>query len=424
MKRRLLALATTCLATAPLPLQGAAFAAGKKAAAPAPKPQGDDSADTSADDSGDAQGSETEGQTLSNPPMQKDSKGPPRPGGDNVAIPSVNESHTVVKGDTLWDLSQHYLGNPWYWPKVWSYNPQIANPHWIYPGNQVKFSAQGGPDQEAPAQVQEAEGNDEGTAEEDDTGVVTSSGRIGYVAPNNASFRQDGFVTDRELEESGQITRSFSEREMLDKLDKVYCRFKSTGDAHVGDRYFVYKTVRAVHHPLSGGHYGFLTRIVGTAKVLGVENGVVSAVIDSTFDEIHRGDYLAPYSDKLAKAVPVKPNSRKIEGVIIDSLNEESELGESQVVFIDRGRRDGIEEGNVLEVTRRTDGLVPLTRHPGETGYEDGRLPVELVGKLLVVDAKEGASTCMIIKSLRELAPGDRWNTSAGGGGAAPVSLR
>jgi hypothetical protein len=420
MKRRLLALAATCLATGPLAWPRSATAAGKKDAA-APKPEGDDQGDAS----GDAQGSETEGQTLSNPPSQKDSRGPPRPGGDNVAVPGVNESHTVVRGDTLWDLSQHYLGNPWYWPKVWSYNPQIANPHWIYPGNQVKFSTQGGPDQEAPAQVQTGTGDEEDTAEEDDSGVVTSSGRIGYVPPTNASFRQDGFVTDRELEESGQITRSFSEREMLDKLDKLYCRFKNTSDAKVGDRYFIYKTVREVHHPLSGGHYGYLTRIVGTAKIVGVENGIVTAVVDGSFDEIRRGDYLAPYSDKLSKAVAVKATTRKVEGVIIDSMNEEKELGQNQVVFIDRGRRDGIEEGNILEVTRRTDGLGPLTRRPGEAGYEDGRLPVEAVGRLLVVDTKEGASTCMILKSMRELSAGDRWTTvTTPGGEPQPVSLR
>src|SRR4051812_39898549 len=54
---------------------------------------------------------------------------------------SGNTTHTVEKGDTLWDLSQKILGSPWYWPKVWSYNPEIANPHWIYPGNQVRFMA-------------------------------------------------------------------------------------------------------------------------------------------------------------------------------------------------------------------------------------------------------------------------------------------
>jgi len=45
----------------------------------------------------------------------------------------LEEEHTVVPGDTLWDLCAKYLNNPWYWPRVWSYNPEISNPHWIYP---------------------------------------------------------------------------------------------------------------------------------------------------------------------------------------------------------------------------------------------------------------------------------------------------
>src|SRR6476661_5543146 len=72
----------------------------------------------------------------------------PAEGGNDTA---PGEVHTVQKGDTLWDLSQQYLGSPWYWPKVWSYNPEIANPHWIYPGNKVRFFPAG---EEVPSRVE------------------------------------------------------------------------------------------------------------------------------------------------------------------------------------------------------------------------------------------------------------------------------
>src|SRR5258708_7843855 len=59
--------------------------------------------------------------------------------------------YVIQKGDTLWDLSQKFLSNPWYWPRIWSLNPSIENPHWIYPGNKLKVTpGQGG----APAQVE------------------------------------------------------------------------------------------------------------------------------------------------------------------------------------------------------------------------------------------------------------------------------
>src|SRR5438876_6556480 len=53
--------------------------------------------------------------------------------------PQVSETHAVQSGDTLWDLCSKYLNSPWYWPKIWSYNPQISNPHWIFPGNELRF---------------------------------------------------------------------------------------------------------------------------------------------------------------------------------------------------------------------------------------------------------------------------------------------
>lgn len=451
MKRRLLALATTALATV-TGLPSAALAADKPAAksakqAEAKPAEGDESAEGEAAEGESSEAAESEaaapavrpseikGQQVAPAQPAADygtfKNGVPKPPPDNVAMPNVNETHTVTKGDTLWDLSQHYLGNPWYWPKVWSYNPQIANPHWIYPGDKVKFSGQGGAssDEEAPAQVQpqaptaENEEGDDDTGTEEEAPPVTSTRKIGYVAPKTSSFRQDGFVTDRELEESGQIFKSEAEKEMLDNLDGIYCRFKSQGDAKVGDRFFIFKTVREVTHPITGKHYGYMTHIVGTATVKSLDaNNIVTAVIDHTFDEIHRGDYLAPYSDKLSRQVAQKPASNSVHGVVLDSLRDLSMLGESMVVFVDKGKRDGIEDGNVLEVTRQADGLAGQLKQPGEAGFEDTRLPITLMGRLMVIDAKENTSTCLVLQSIREFIPGDKWNTVTTTAGS--VSLR
>ena len=96
------------------------------------------------------EGTETEGAEVVDEPADRQTgtlKIPPGQGGRESA---PGETHSVTRGDTLWDLSQRYLGSPWYWPKVWSYNPEIANPHWIYPGNQVRFFPAG---EEVPSRV-------------------------------------------------------------------------------------------------------------------------------------------------------------------------------------------------------------------------------------------------------------------------------
>ncbi|HEY2734697.1 MAG TPA: LysM peptidoglycan-binding domain-containing protein, partial [Polyangiales bacterium] len=59
----------------------------------------------------------------------------------NVYRTPTKETHTVQEGDTLWDISDRYFGDPWHWPELWSYNPEITNPHWIYPLDQVRLSA-------------------------------------------------------------------------------------------------------------------------------------------------------------------------------------------------------------------------------------------------------------------------------------------
>ncbi|HEY0095978.1 MAG TPA: LysM peptidoglycan-binding domain-containing protein, partial [Archangium sp.] len=97
--------------------------------------------------------------------------------GDKIALPpgekgresAPGEVHTVERGDTLWDLSSKYLGTPWYWPKVWSFNPQIANPHWIYPGNQVRFFAGG---EEVPSRVETGTGPTEVAGGDEDLAAV------------------------------------------------------------------------------------------------------------------------------------------------------------------------------------------------------------------------------------------------------------
>ncbi len=89
-------------------------------------------------------------------PARRSGRDVPPPASEPVPTADV-ETHKVQRGDTLWDLSARYLNSPWYWPKVWSYNPEIGNPHWIYPGNVVRLRPPGregapaaaGPDEES-----------------------------------------------------------------------------------------------------------------------------------------------------------------------------------------------------------------------------------------------------------------------------------
>jgi len=324
----------------------------------------------------------------------------------------ASETYTVHHGDTLWDLSQRFLGNPWYWPKVWSYNPEIENPHWIYPGNVIRFYP--GSD-EAPAQVESEQvpvgdlgevsmGNlksPERFGQDDDVVAVTSGIRIGYVPPRRSYLRQDGLITRRELDDAGIIEKAWAEKEMLSTYDRVYLRFKNKGAVRLGERYSIFRTGAEVSHPVTGRKYGYLTRIVGTLRVEALGAGLVTGVIDHTLDDIHRGDFVGPLGN-FDKQVIAKHATAQIQGVILASLVPNLPLlGEHHVIFIDKGAKDGVEEGNLFTVIRRGDPLFA-------TDGEDKRFPAEDVATVVVVDVKEAASAALVVRSIRELEVGER----------------
>ena len=363
------------------------------------------------------EGSETEGADVQDAP---ETAKPATRGREQAP----GERHTVERGDTLWDLSQRYLGNPWYWPKVWSYNPEIANPHWIYPGNQVRLYRGGEegagrvePGAQPPLQPPSGEiaGGDTEPAvildsEQGDEGLVTASGRIGYEPPRGIRVRHQAFVSQRELDESGTIARSFHEAQLLSTGNTAYVRFKRQGDVKLGDRYVLFRAGQRVRHPVTGDAVGYLTTLLGTARVIRTDGKYTTVAIQDTWDEIRRGDLVGPFGERLTEMLEPVPNDRELKGRIVTALVPFAvTLGEHQEVVVDRGSADGVKQGNVFHVVRQGDRGGQFTRpYLQEGSSEDRDLPLEVVGQCMVTDVRERFSNCLITRSLRELVPGDR----------------
>jgi hypothetical protein len=378
----------------------------------------------------DGAAAEGEGESLVLPP---EGTAPAAAAGQGAVPPP--DTYTVRPGDTLWDLSGRFLNNPWYWPKVWSFNPEITNPHWIDPGQLLRFypSAEEAPTRvepveeetpvaEAPKELEDFSKSElTGPSELVDEDAVAVSGpyKIGYVPPRSTTARHETFVTRRELEESGELVGAFEEKLMLSTTDQTYARFKGSVNVKKGEAYVIYRTERAIVHPITHETFGYQTVVVGAGRVTEVSDKAVKLTITQTFEPIERGALLGPWSERFVKQVARRSNKATLTGAIIGASQEIlTQLGEHHVVFLDKGKDDGVEEGNLFKVVRAGDPY----GSPMASAKWDSDLPKEDVGELLVIDVKDRASTALVTRSVVELYIGDRIEMrpdAAGSGGDA-----
>lgn len=313
------------------------------------------------------------------------------PGAPPAEIP---DTHTVQKGDTLWDLSSRYYRNAWGWPKMWSYNPQITNPHWIYPGDVIRLVPPGGGPAPAPAPTAKTE-----TA----LGTTRIVGRS--KGPTGIFLRQNGFVEPGELAQAGKIVGSKEEKLMLGTLDEAYVKFTKDRPFQVGERYTIYQPTQAVKHPLTGKYLGHMVEIFGEGEVRAVTDGKIArlAIVDSV-NPIERGFLVGPLKRQFKVVQPVTDKA-DLSGVVVATLLPHELLGADNIVFIDKGKDDGVQIGNRFMVTRRGDGYQPLL---SSGPMDDRRFPRETIGELLVVDVRDHVSTCFMTQSAVEARVGDR----------------
>lgn len=366
-------------------------------------------AQTDDDTTGDVEASTPEGSVpVANPstprrPSNSNNPPPAAPEGREAA----NAQHTVERGDTLWDLSQRYLGSPWYWPKVWSYNPEIANPHWIYPGNLVRFYQSG---EEVPTQVEvgqpEAPDVDEGSLYDTDDRVQVA-GPIGYKERNSVSVALPGFVTPGEIEGSGTIEASFAETEMISFPQTVYVRFKKP--ARLGETYVVFRTGTEIMHPETRAPMGFLTQILAEVRVSRIEkNGYATIQVVKQYYDFQRGDLVGPSGEPIIRKVAARPAERDVlGGQIVSGLPKFlNTFAEHEIIVIDRGSDQGVKVGNTFTIWRRHDALPQAVVL--DPTIQDEDLPREEVGSCVSMEVKSKATVCLLTRSIRELVRGDR----------------
>jgi len=304
------------------------------------------------------------------------------------------ELHVVRKGDTLWDICFLYFNDPWQWPKIWSYNAQITNPHWIYPGDLVRLLPRGMFTQ-APAP---------GPTEPDATPAPAP---VDTVPPPQrrleVGIKQTAFVEKSGLDKSITIDGAVDEKVLLGNGDTVYLSYPAGRPPKVGERYSIYVPGNTVK---SGGNdVGAYVQVLGAVEVTGVtQDKRARGVITEANQEVERGAKVGPLL-RTFKNVPPVPAKVDVQGTVVAMLRYDQLIGDGEVVFVDLGRRSGIEVGNSMFVVRRGDGYPKQMSN--QIGQDDRQFPSRRLGRITIVDVGERISVGLVTLVVQEMSVGD-----------------
>ncbi|MFT3922682.1 MAG: LysM domain-containing protein [Myxococcales bacterium] len=329
------------------------------------------------------------------------------------------DTHSVVSGDTLWDLSNRYYRSSWEWPRLWSYNPEITNPHWIYPGHVLRLreGAQGG--------FSTGEQAVAGTP----AGVLRPKGFLGNRSrlPQGTVQLGDQVYLDRDaLDGSGKIVGSSEDHMMLFPSDEVYLAFdKKNTPPQPGQELSVFVRYHKAEVTPKAGRLrtyhrdsGEVVRVLGVLKVKSYDEDrrMARAVIVEANDPIERGFEVTDTPRSLAQVAP-KTNTHAVKSEIVAATRPLGTLGQNQVVFIGAGSKQGVEVGNRFAVVRQGDAWRDnLTLREDLTGSERPSVnppkgkeyPVEVVAEARVIYVRPESCTALITEALQELTPGDK----------------
>jgi hypothetical protein len=341
---------------------------------------------------------------------------------DEVQInPAHPDQYTVVKGDTLWDISGKFLNHPWQWPELWSDNSQIKNPNLIYPGDTVYFSIVNGKPQLSLSR------NDQQTLSSASSSCVLSeadvrNGRTDFAVSENGKLlpciRETNLkqaiklipndaiapfltsprvVAENELNSAPYVVDFAGEHLVAGAGDRLYARSITQPDSL---SYTVYRSGDTYISPETGEILGYEAKYIAdtTLKQTG---DPATLFITRSASEIRKGDRIMSNSDEeLSLNYFPRPPKESIKGSIISVLGGVSQIGLYNVVVIDKGTKDGLLAGHELTIYQRGNSV----NDPYSPIKNDiVKLPDEIAGTLMVFRPFERVSYALVMKATQAL---------------------
>jgi hypothetical protein len=302
--------------------------------------------------------------------------------------------YTVQKGDTLWDLSRKFSDTPWQWPEMWKENDQIANPHRIYPGEKIRLYRRHGAEGYGGAGDSASEA-DSGKGLEDKP-ELTRLLHYEYTAIDRV-----GFIRKEPVLAHGKIFKVEGRKEMISTDDLIYIRPRPNFAFSPGDRFTLYRTLKPIKDRKTNEFIGIQHYFTGAVEILIKRPEFALGRVFAAYRPIKIGDMLMPYKRR-APQIAMNPAPEGLEGTIIESEEHQNIFGESAIAFIDKGRSEGVETGQLYWIFKQETYRI----NPDDKG-EVTLTPVVL-GELLVLHTENSTSTVMITDSRRAIQAGAR----------------
>ncbi|MEB2870539.1 LysM peptidoglycan-binding domain-containing protein [Pseudomonas rhizosphaerae] len=309
------------------------------------------------------------------------------------------QRYTVVRGDTLWDISGKFLRQPWQWPQLWHANPQIANPDLIYPGDSLVLGFVDGQ-----PQLMLERGASRGTIKLSPKVRTTP---VAEAIPSIPLESINSFLLTNRIMDSAEafnaapyIVAGNAERVLSGIGDRIYARGAFDPAQSV---YGIFRQGKVYTDPDTQEFLGINADNIGGGEIVATEGDISTLVLQRSREEVRLGDRLFSDEQRAVNSTffPSAPQSN-IHGVIIDVPRGVTQIGKYDVVTLNRGTRDGLREGNVLAVYKT--GETVRDRITGE----QVKVPDERSGLLMVFRTYEKLSYGLILNANRSLAVMDK----------------
>ncbi len=319
------------------------------------------------------------------------------------------QTYVVKEGDTLWDISKKFLQEPWYWPEIWHENPQIKNPHLIYPGDVLtlyyvggrpRLQVTGGP--RVPGQAGAAYGTVKLKPRVRVVPIDQAEKAIPIRAIRHLIFHPQ-VVTKKQLDKAPYIVGGEDYRLIYGNSDLVYVRGLKGKEGIT--RFSVIRPGESLHDPRTGELLGYNALPVGDLRIT-APGDPATGRLSNVKREALEGDRLFAHTDTPEeRSFFPHPPPKGVEGAIVSLYDAISMIGQLQVAVVNLGTRDGVDKGTVLASYQRG----PVVYDPHAEGFRRAKvkLPDEESSVMMVFQAFDEISYALVMEAYRPIRAGD-----------------